>query len=49
MKYTRKTAGNTWTHYKTSAQTAKELKITQILDKFLEFKRIWIQHVNMDY
>jgi len=28
------------------AQTAKELKITQILDKLLEYKRSWIQHVN---
>jgi hypothetical protein len=25
---------------------AKELKITPILDKFLEYKRNWIQHVN---
>jgi hypothetical protein len=25
---------------------AKELKITQILDKLLEYKRNWIQHVN---
>ena len=28
------------------AQTAKELKITPILDKLLEYKRSWIQHVN---
>jgi len=28
------------------AQIAKELKITQILDKLLEYKRSWIQHVN---
>ena len=27
-------------------QIAKELKITQILDKLLEYKRKWIQHVN---
>ena len=32
--------------YKTNAQIAKELKITQILDKLLEYKRNWIQHVN---
>ena len=46
MKYTRRTAGYIWTDYKTNAQTAKELKITQILDKLLEYKRNWIQHVN---
>jgi len=28
------------------AQIAKELKITPILDKLLEYKRNWIQHVN---
>ena len=27
-------------------QIAKELKITPILDKLLEYKRNWIQHVN---
>jgi hypothetical protein len=27
-------------------QIAKELKITSILDKLLEYKRNWIQHVN---
>jgi hypothetical protein len=32
--------------YKTNTQTAKELKITPILDKLLEYKRNWIQHVN---
>jgi hypothetical protein len=46
MKYVRRTAGYTWTHYKTNGQIAKELKITQILDKLLEYKRSWIQHVN---
>ena len=45
MKYMR-TAGYTWTDYKTNAQIAKELKITPILDKLLEYKRNWIQHVN---
>jgi hypothetical protein len=34
------------TDYKTNTQIAKELKITQILDKLLEYKRNWIQHVN---
>jgi hypothetical protein len=28
------------------AQIAKELKITPILDRLLEYKRNWIQHVN---
>jgi len=48
MKYVRRTAGYTWTDYKTNAQIAKELininfgQITAIL----EYKRSWIQHVN---
>ena len=42
----RGTAGYIWTDYKTNAQIAKQLKITPILDKLLEFKRNWIQHVN---
>ena len=46
MKYMRRTAGYTWTDYKTNAQITKELKITPILDKLLEYKRSWIQHVN---
>jgi len=46
MKCMRRTAGYTWTYYKTNAQIAKELKITPILDKLLECKRSWIQHVN---
>jgi hypothetical protein len=46
MKYVRRTAGYTWTDYKTNTQIAKELKITPILDKLLEYKRNWIQHVN---
>jgi hypothetical protein len=46
MKYMRRTTGYTWTDYKTNAQIAKDLKITQILDKLLEYKRIRIQHIN---
>jgi hypothetical protein len=46
MKYTRRTAGYTWTDYKTNAQITKELKITPIVDKLLEYKINWIQHVN---
>jgi len=45
MKYMRRTAGYAWADYKTNAQTAKELKVTPILDKLLGYKRSWIQHV----
>jgi hypothetical protein len=40
------TAGYTGTDYRTNTQIAKELKITQILGKLLEYKRNWIQRVN---
>ena len=46
MKYMRRTAGYTWIGNKTNAQIAKELKITPILEKLLEYKRSWTQHVN---
>jgi len=46
MKYMRRTAGYTRTDHKTSAQISKELKITPIFEKILEFKRNWIKHVN---
>jgi hypothetical protein len=46
MKYMRRTAGYTWADYKTNIQITKELKITPVLDKLLEYKRNWIQHVN---
>jgi len=46
MKYIRRTAGYTWTDYKTKAHFAKELTITPILDKLLEYKRSCIQYVN---
>jgi len=39
MKYMRRTAGYTGTDYKSNTQIAKELKITPILDKLLEYKR----------
>ena len=42
----RRTAGYTWTDYKTNVPIAKELKIAQIWDKLLEYKGSWIQHVN---
>jgi len=46
MKYMRRIAGYIWTDYKTNVQIAKELKIIPNLDKLLEYKRNWIQHVN---
>jgi hypothetical protein len=46
MKHVRRTAGYTGTDYKTNTQIANELKIAPILDKLLEYKRNWIQHVN---
>ena len=46
MKYMTRTAGYTLTDYKTNKQIANELKITPILDKLLENKRNWMQHVN---
>ena len=46
VKYMRRTAGYTWADYKTNAQIAKEFKKTPNLDKLLEYKRSWIQHVN---
>jgi len=46
MKHMRRTAGYTWTDHKTNVKIAKDLKITTILDKLLEYKGSWIQHVN---
>ena len=46
MKYMRITAGYTWTDNKTNAQITNDLKITLTLEKLLEYKRNWIQHVN---
>jgi hypothetical protein len=43
MKYMRRTAAYNWTDHKTNTQIAKELKITPILDKLLEYKRNWIR------
>jgi hypothetical protein len=39
MKYMRKTAGYTRTDYKTSVEIAKELNITQFLDKMQDYGR----------
>jgi hypothetical protein len=46
MKYMIRTAGYTWTYHRTNTQILKDLKITQILDKLLEYKGNWIQNVN---
>ena len=46
MKYMRRTAGYTWGDYKTNSNIAKELEITPVLHKLLEYKRNWIQNVN---
>jgi hypothetical protein len=46
MKYMRRKARYTWTDYKTNTQITKELKITPILKKLLEYKRNYIRHVN---
>jgi hypothetical protein len=46
IKYMRRTAAYTWTDYKTNTQIAKDLKITPVFDRLLEYKRNWIQHVN---
>jgi hypothetical protein len=45
VKYMRRTAGYTWTDYKTNLHIAKELEITPVLYKLLEHNRNWI-HVN---
>ena len=46
MKYMRRTAGYTWADNKTNTQIGKELKISPILYKLLEYKRSWIQYIN---
>jgi hypothetical protein len=46
MKYMRITATYTWTDHKTNTEIAKELNITQVLDKIQDYKRNWIQNVN---
>jgi len=46
IKYMRRKAGYTWTDYKTNSHIAKELEMTPVLDKLLEYKRNWTQHVN---
>jgi hypothetical protein len=45
MKFMRKTAGYTWTDYKTNTKLVKELNITTILYKIQEYNRNWVQYV----
>jgi hypothetical protein len=46
MKCMGRTAGYIWSDYKTNTQITRELKMTPILDKLLEYERNWIQHAN---
>jgi len=46
MKYMRRTAGYTWDRSLNKCTNCKGAKKTPILDKLLEYKRSWIQHVN---
>jgi hypothetical protein len=41
-----RTAGYNWTDYETNVRIAKDIKIVTFLDKLLEYKRSWIQHIN---
>jgi len=46
IKYMRKTAGYTWTDYKTNTEIAKELNITPVLDKIQDHRKKWLQLTN---
>ena len=46
MRYMTRRVGCTWTDYRTNTQITKELKITPILDKLLEYKRKWVQRIH---
>jgi len=46
MKYMRKTAGTTWTEYKTISEITKGLNIISVLDKIQEYIRNKLQHTN---
>jgi len=46
IKYMRKTAGCTWTDYKTNTEIAKELNITPVLDKIQDYRKNWLQLIN---
>jgi len=46
MKYMRRAAGYTWDRLQNRCTNCKGVKNNTILDKLLEYKRRWIQHVN---
>jgi hypothetical protein len=46
MKYTRPTAGYTWTDNTTNTEIAKELNVTAVLDKVQEYRRNWLKNMN---
>jgi hypothetical protein len=46
IKYMRRKGGYTWDRLQNKYTNYKGNKITPILDKLLEYKRNWIQHVN---
>jgi len=46
MEHKRKAGGHSWTDYETNTEIAKEINITQILEKTQEFIRNWLQYVN---
>jgi len=39
LKCTRKTALYTWTDHRTNTEIAKEINVSQVLDKIREYKR----------
>jgi hypothetical protein len=41
-----KTAGSTWTDYKTNTEIAKELNTTPVLDKIQDYRKKWLQLIN---
>jgi hypothetical protein len=46
MKFTRKTAGYTWTDYKTNTEIAKELNIIPDLDEMQDYRNNWTRCVS---
>lgn len=46
MKHKRKTGGHNWTDYETNTEIAKEINVTQVLNKTQEYITNWLQYVN---
>jgi hypothetical protein len=46
MKYMRKTAGYSWSDYKTNTEIAKELNTTPVVEKVQEYRINLLQHIN---